>query len=613
MADKVLTVLGVHGLGNQQGTGWEDKWAAAFTAAFPLPAGYSLQFEFVNYDDIFASADIDWYDCIKAAWQLGTSGIGSLFRRERGVLEDIQDKIKWTAGYVVAWCADEDFQRRSRQRVLEAIERVKPDIVMAHSLGSLITYNAFSHEDAQAEAIAAALKNVHYVTFGSQLGNPFVLNSLTNGRLQPLPVRFWHHLYNPRDMVFTAEIRLWDMTQFRQTITEFSDDDFPHHTAERYIGLPATVANVWAVIASGPDGAKTLTPPIRPLGIPAKRRGKPQIQRQSRKALLVGINDYPSPEQRLEGCLNDVFTMSAVLQDCGFPADSIRVCLDDRATAAGILERLKWLLDDPQPGDELVFYYSGHGAQMPEYGLNFEPDRRIETLVPWDFDWTPERAIADNQIFNLYSQLPYDTRLMLIFDCCHSGGIHRAGGPKPRGISPPDDIRHREIRWDGELQMWVPRDFNPLNRNFAPKSEEKRKVAYFGRDGATERIGRAGMLRRKVDSREYQQLKREVSDDKQKRTQLGPYLPLIIEACGEGELSYEYRHGVTSHGAFTFVLDRMLREAREITFEQLVERARDRLEDLQFDQTPQLLGPTAYMASQVPFRIPASRGGPSDA
>ena len=34
----------------------------------------------------------------------------------------------------------------------------------------------------------------------------------------------------------------------------------------------------------------------------------------------------------------------------------------------------------------------------------------------------------------------------------------------------------------------------------------------------------------------------------------GPYLPLIIEACGEDEFSYEYRHGATSHGAFTFSL-----------------------------------------------------------
>lgn len=34
----------------------------------------------------------------------------------------------------------------------------------------------------------------------------------------------------------------------------------------------------------------------------------------------------------------------------------------------------------------------------------------------------------------------------------------------------------------------------------------------------------------------------------------GPHLPVIIEACGEGEKSYEYRHGAVSHGAFTYSL-----------------------------------------------------------
>ena len=34
-----------------------------------------------------------------------------------------------------------------------------------------------------------------------------------------------------------------------------------------------------------------------------------------------------------------------------------------------------------------------------------------ETLVPWDFDWSPETCIVDERIHALYSQLPYDTRL----------------------------------------------------------------------------------------------------------------------------------------------------------------------------------------------------------
>ena len=77
-----------------------------------------------------------------------------------------------------------------------------------------------------------------------------------------------------------------------------------------------------------------------------------QRGRLQRRALLVGINNYPQEADRLEGCVNDAYLMSSTLQECGFEPESIRVCFDDRATCQGIKERLRWLLDDPRPGDE---------------------------------------------------------------------------------------------------------------------------------------------------------------------------------------------------------------------------------------------------------------------
>ena len=52
--------------------------------------------------------------------------------------------------------------------------------------------------------------------------------------------------------------------------------------------------------------------------------------------------------------------MSAMLQECGFAPEEIRMVLNERATAKGILDRLHWLLDDLQSGDERVLFYSGH-------------------------------------------------------------------------------------------------------------------------------------------------------------------------------------------------------------------------------------------------------------
>jgi hypothetical protein len=599
---KTLKVLSVHGLGDQRQSTWKADWPKAIQAAFPAVPGLELEFEFIEYDDIFEGVNLSAWEVAGAAAKLAASGVGSIFRREKGVLGDAPHTLRWTAGYVVAWVSDEGFKKKSRARVFERIKAFQPDLILAHSLGSLVTYNAFTHKDATAPDLAPLLAKATYVTLGSQINNPFVVGNLTNGRVQALPVAFWHHLYNRDDDVFTAPIRNWAAKNFRQTDTPFDLPGVGDHAAEGYFQHVNTIENVWRPIGALAVGAREFVGLSQQVSAPtpAKSGGKVKTlaaggRSSRRKALLVGINDYPNAADRLEGCVNDVFTMSSVLQECGFPAESIRVCLDARATADGILQRLEWLMDDAREEDELVFYYSGHGAQVPEYGENFEPDRNVEVLVPWDFDWTPERAISDDQIHGLYAQLPYETRLAMIFDCCHAGGIHRNGGARARGLTPPDDIRHRELRWDLKARMWVSRDFRRQGKGFT--DDEALEIRYFGKDGATARLGRAAM-RRTLSTKAYEA--RKAGD--QPEIPAGPYLPLIIEACGEGELSYEYRHGAVSHGAFTYSLAAILRERKKITFQALVAETGARLNDLGYAQKPQILGPSSLVGALTPWR-----------
>jgi hypothetical protein len=83
---------------------------------------------------------------------------------------------------------------------------------------------------------------------------------------------------------------------------------------------------------------------------------------------------------------------------------------------------------------------------------------------------------------------------------------------------------------------------------------------------------------------------------------LGPYLPLIIEACREAELSYEYRHGASSYGAFTFALALELRKRKSISFKRLIDVTGDKLAELGYEQRPQILGPKAIVNARVPWR-----------
>ena len=242
----------------------------------------------------------------------------------------------------------------------------------AHSLGSVICYDAFQRNP-------GSLTNSAFVTFGSQIGNPFLRDCFA-GRIEALDARMWYHLYNPDDHVFTAELRI-QAPNFAEIRTPFDKpNDVLNHDPVCYFNHANTQNRVWFDL-SGARPARTLSRDLRTARV--------LLKEPERRAVLVGINAYPNPANRLEGCVNDVYLMSSVLQECGFKPEEIRVVLDDRATTANILERLHWLLDNVKDGDERVLFYSGHGAQIPAYGAHQEVDHLNECLVPYDFDWSP--------------------------------------------------------------------------------------------------------------------------------------------------------------------------------------------------------------------------------
>jgi metacaspase-1 len=141
----------------------------------------------------------------------------------------------------------------------------------------------------------------------------------------------------------------------------------------------------------------------------------------SRKALLVGINDYPGTQNDLQGCVNDITNVYDVLvKHFGFlPADIVMLS-NSRARRAAILDGLKSLLAGAKAGDSLVFHYSGHGSQVRDTDGDELEDGKDEVLCPYDFDWNGG-FIADDDLAALIGGLVKGARLEVILDSCHSG------------------------------------------------------------------------------------------------------------------------------------------------------------------------------------------------
>ncbi|MSV27277.1 MAG: caspase family protein [Bryobacterales bacterium] len=170
-----------------------------------------------------------------------------------------------------------------------------------------------------------------------------------------------------------------------------------------------------------------------------------------KKALLVGINKFANYSQfTLNGCVNDAKDMAALHKDLlGFKAGEITTLTDAKATKANIMSNLKTMVADAKSGklSYLVFSLSSHGTQMNDTSGD-EPDDMDEAFVPYDIaekggGWDPAHIISDDELHDLFVQLPAGALLEVYLDTCHSGtGLRGADfgphAPRARYIAPPE-------------------------------------------------------------------------------------------------------------------------------------------------------------------------------
>ena len=82
-------------------------------------------------------------------------------------------------------------------------------------------------------------------------------------------------------------------------------------------------------------------------------------------AYVIGISDYDGTENDLSFCDDDARDVIAYLTSQGF---TIRSDVDYAASSANIQAGLIWLRDAAVAGDEIAFFYSGHGTKIRPTG-----------------------------------------------------------------------------------------------------------------------------------------------------------------------------------------------------------------------------------------------------
>jgi hypothetical protein len=180
---------------------------------------------------------------------------------------------------------------------------------------------------------------------------------------------------------------------------------------------------------------------------------------QTRRALLIGINQYappagaslPSPTghrqdsrfapgtswTNLKGPSTDVSAIKVLLEQ-KYAFTDLRVLPEAKATREGILAALNQLIADTRPGDFVVFYFAGHGSVRTD--TLSSKNHLDETIVPRDA-WSGAEDLRDKELAALFNQIVFDkhAHLTAIFDSCHSGTMARGITASVQRVLPYDD------------------------------------------------------------------------------------------------------------------------------------------------------------------------------
>jgi hypothetical protein len=126
----------------------------------------------------------------------------------------------------------------------------------------------------------------------------------------------------------------------------------------------------------------------------------------------------------------------AAFASAGFETETL---LNEQATQARMLDKIRELVVSSKSGDVIALQYSGHGTTIEDLdkdelvedaggdgnvvGGDVEHKLVDEALCPVDF--REGHLIIDDDLGEIWDLLPDDVNLTIFFDSCHSGGGQR--------------------------------------------------------------------------------------------------------------------------------------------------------------------------------------------
>ena len=246
-----------------------------------------------------------------------------------------------------------------------------------------------------------------------------------------------------------------------------------------------------------------------------------------KKAICMGLNDYPGSHNDLRGCVNDAKNWSSLLN--GMYGFNVKTLFDSQIRYNTVTELMGNYISDSRAGDYIAITFSGHGTHVADQNGD-EPNGRDEALCLYD------GYLVDDCIRDIMKRLHPEANLTFIADCCHSGTITRSFLSamnedrylKPRFLPPEDEYEASRVR------------SSDINHNL-----------FYPEEGMNE---------------------------------------ILISGCLPDEYSYDAYIGGKFQGAMSYFATKIIRRYPSITYQNFHNMLRRSLPSSKFPQSPQLEG-----------------------
>jgi hypothetical protein len=279
-------------------------------------------------------------------------------------------------------------------------------------------------------------------------------------------------------------------------------------------------------------------------------------------ALLVAVDTYPHGIPSLAGCVNDATAVEELLRTRIADQNLHLLRLsNEQAGRDAIIQSFRRHLGQAGTNDVALFFYAGHGSQVPTGGLfkEIEPDGMNESIVCYDSRVLGAYDLVDKDIATLIGELTAKgVHVTTIFDSCHSGSVTR-------------DLSEFDGQENG----------GAIERKLPPRHDAQPAASYLSDPAAQEAAIRA------VPS--------PASGTGPLTLATAAYVPdrtglhVLLSACEDNQTAKEYLGDGKPHGAFTYFLTKTLQDApNPLGYRELMHLVRDSMRDRVAQQTPKL-------------------------